>query len=275
VRDLLLSPDHTVHVDGVLIPARLLRNGATIVREDRLPAVRYFHVELDRHAVLLAEGLPAESYLDTGNRGVFENACVPLVLHPDLTSAGEQGRREALSCAPFAADAERVEPVWRRLAARAVELGFAIAEPVTTTDPALRLLIDGRERWPVARTADRYMFILPESASFARLVWRSTAPCDLTPWIEDHRSLGVAVGRIVLAGSAGSFAIAVDDPLLAGGWWAAERDGQKFWRWTRGTAGVSLPPGFATMEIHLAGANTYLLMPETDAAVAAGQSMVA
>ena len=85
LRDLLVSPDHAIYVDGMLIPARLLRNGATIVREDRLRAVRYFHVELDRHDIVLAEGLPAESYLDTGNRGVFENADEPLVLHPDLT----------------------------------------------------------------------------------------------------------------------------------------------------------------------------------------------
>ncbi len=28
-------------------------------------------VELDTHVVLLAEGLPAESYLDTGNRSAF------------------------------------------------------------------------------------------------------------------------------------------------------------------------------------------------------------
>jgi hypothetical protein len=31
----------------------------------------YVHVELDRHDILLAEGLPAESYLDTGNRAAF------------------------------------------------------------------------------------------------------------------------------------------------------------------------------------------------------------
>jgi collagen type I/II/III/V/XI/XXIV/XXVII alpha len=37
-------------------------------------AVTYFHVELPRHDVLLAEGLAAESYLDTGNRSVFANA---------------------------------------------------------------------------------------------------------------------------------------------------------------------------------------------------------
>ena len=128
LRDLLVSPDHAIHVEGMLIPARLLRNGATIVQDDRLRAVRYFHVELEQHDVLLAEGLPAESYLDTGNRGVFENADAPLVLHPDLSDGNDQRRRELFSCAPFAADAERVEPVWRRLAVRASRLGFRVAD---------------------------------------------------------------------------------------------------------------------------------------------------
>ena len=36
-------------------------------------SIEYFHVELDRHDVLFAEGLAAESYLDTGNRGLFAN----------------------------------------------------------------------------------------------------------------------------------------------------------------------------------------------------------
>ena len=67
-RDLLLSPDHAICIDNVLIPIRYLINDATILQE-RVDSVTYWHVELDRHEVLLAEGMPCESYLDTGNRG--------------------------------------------------------------------------------------------------------------------------------------------------------------------------------------------------------------
>ena len=42
----------------------------------------YWHVELDAHDVVLAEGLPAESYLDTGDRAAFTNAGGNMVLHP-------------------------------------------------------------------------------------------------------------------------------------------------------------------------------------------------
>ena len=100
--DLRLSPDHAVLLDGMLIPVRLLINGASIVREVDCRTVTYFHIELDAHDVLLAEGLPAESYLDTGNRGFFDDGITPLLLYPDVTG---QARREAESCAPFAADA--------------------------------------------------------------------------------------------------------------------------------------------------------------------------
>jgi hypothetical protein len=37
-----------------------------------MSAVEYFHVELRTHSILLAKGLPSESYLDTGNRGFFD-----------------------------------------------------------------------------------------------------------------------------------------------------------------------------------------------------------
>jgi hypothetical protein len=69
-RPLRLSPDHAVHLGGALVPARCLVNGVTIVQE-RVEQVDYWHVELPSHAVLLADGLPVESYLDTGNRAAF------------------------------------------------------------------------------------------------------------------------------------------------------------------------------------------------------------
>jgi collagen type I/II/III/V/XI/XXIV/XXVII alpha len=70
-RDLLVSPDHAIYVNGALVPAKCLINGGSIiqVRQDR---VTYFHVELPHHDVILAEDLPVESYLDTGERDKFD-----------------------------------------------------------------------------------------------------------------------------------------------------------------------------------------------------------
>ncbi len=71
-RDLVVSADHGLYLDGVLIPAGLLVNGETIVEEHR-DAVVLWHVELEQHGILLAENAAAESYLDTGNRRQFGN----------------------------------------------------------------------------------------------------------------------------------------------------------------------------------------------------------
>ena len=95
-RDLLLSPDHAVGFDGVLIPVYLLVNGHNIVRQP-MDHVTYHHVELSRHALLLAENLPVESYLDTGNRSAFANGGAAVQLHPEFTG----WMWEAAGCAPL------------------------------------------------------------------------------------------------------------------------------------------------------------------------------
>ena len=143
-RDLWLSPDHAVYERGVLVPIKLLINGGTIAQVP-VDKVTYYHVELARHDVILAEGLPAESYLDTGNRRMFENAGGPLMLHPNMTGENDQKRREAESRAPLACDPALVEPIWRALAERAETLGFPPRTVAETDDPALRIVIGGRE----------------------------------------------------------------------------------------------------------------------------------
>ena len=73
-QDLFVSPKHAMLLDGMLVPAECLVNGATVTRSDCLTAVEYFHIELDEHDVLLAEGAPSESFVDDDNRGMFHNA---------------------------------------------------------------------------------------------------------------------------------------------------------------------------------------------------------
>ena len=65
-RDLYLSPQHAVYIDGVLIRVGALVNGRSVARCSKYEADRltYFHVELDDHQVLFAEGASVESKLD-------------------------------------------------------------------------------------------------------------------------------------------------------------------------------------------------------------------
>jgi hypothetical protein len=115
--DLWLSPDHAVFEDGVLIPIKRLINGCTITQEPR-EEVTYFHMELDQHDVLFAEGLPTESYLDTGDRSKFENGGTPLQLHPDFSAR----IWEAKGCAPLIVTGPILAAVRARLLQRAAKL---------------------------------------------------------------------------------------------------------------------------------------------------------
>ena len=81
-RDLYLSPDHAVFVRDVLVPAKGLVNGRSIVQQP-VDRIGYWHVELPRHAVLLAEGLSVESLLPGSDRSGFGNGGAPVALHPD------------------------------------------------------------------------------------------------------------------------------------------------------------------------------------------------
>ena len=84
-RDLYLSPDHAIFVNDVLVPVKHLMNGTSIAQA-KLDRVQYFHLELERHEVILAEGLPVESYLDTGDRANFRNCDTLVRLNPDFTA---------------------------------------------------------------------------------------------------------------------------------------------------------------------------------------------
>ncbi len=193
-RDLFLSPDHALYLDGALIPAKCLINGSTI-RQINVASVTYYHVELPAHAILLAEGTPTESYLETGNRHAFTNGSDShLTLHPNFA----QTQREQQSCAPFTEYGPLVETVRTRLLAR--------ANIPLTTDPALSLQTN----------KDGSVTILS----------RSGIPGQLNPDPRDQRRLGVKIASLEIGGAK----IPLDHPLLTEGWHNPEPDG----RWTNG-----------------------------------------
>lgn len=261
-RDLVVSPDHCLFVDGGLIPAKLLINDMTIVQERNARAVTYYHVELDRHAILLAEGLPAESYLDTGNRAFFSNAGMALVLHPEFTVNAGLKRWETDACAPLTVAQELVKPIWHRLAQRAESFGYRRPDQATIDDPGLSLIADGRTIRPISNDAGRYIFMLPAGASSLRLASRTGVPSYWEAYLDDWRQLGVAVRRITVRDSAGLTEIPPDHPGLTGGWHAVERDAVTMWRWTDGDAVLPIPPrdGPAVVEVQVGATMRYAIV---------------
>ncbi len=116
-RDLWVSPEHAMFIDGILIPARCLVNGNSVFQASQSDLVEYFHIELDRHDVIVAEGAQSETYVDDDNRGRFHNAHAFRKLYPDHAK-----KRGALYCAPRLEDGDEVERAQLAIAARALRL---------------------------------------------------------------------------------------------------------------------------------------------------------
>jgi autotransporter passenger strand-loop-strand repeat protein len=92
--ELFLSPDHAVYVGEVLLPICHLINGSSIAQVP-VDRVTYFHLELQHHDVVLAQGLPAESFLDLRDGSNYANRPRPVRLYPDYTAR----MWEAFGCA--------------------------------------------------------------------------------------------------------------------------------------------------------------------------------
>jgi hypothetical protein len=83
-RDLLISTDHALFVDGILIHAGALINDVSIVRERNVSSsFTYYHVEVDDHSLILAENTPAETFIDNVDRMRFDNWDEYQALYPE------------------------------------------------------------------------------------------------------------------------------------------------------------------------------------------------
>ncbi|MBK1842423.1 Hint domain-containing protein [Azospirillum sp. YIM B02556] len=81
-RDLYISPGHALLIGEYGVSARLLINGSSIRQVEAMEEIDYFHIELDSHDGMFAEGLPIETYLEADNRQAYDNAAEYEALYP-------------------------------------------------------------------------------------------------------------------------------------------------------------------------------------------------
>ncbi len=122
-RDLWISPHHAMYLDGVLIEAKDLVNGISIAQAERVERVEYFHIELETHDVIVAEGALAESYIDDDNRAMFHNTQDYLARYQDAAAPAHY-------CAPRLDEGYEVEAARHRIALRAGLLHAADGERI-------------------------------------------------------------------------------------------------------------------------------------------------
>jgi autotransporter passenger strand-loop-strand repeat protein len=255
MRDLWLSPRHSVAIDGVLMPIIDLVNGSTVVQV-MCPKVEYWHIELDAHDVVLAEGQAAESYLDNGNRTAFLNGGAFIDAHPDFAPKHWQD-----TCLPLVTEGALLDRTRANLLERATVLGYAI-----DADHDVHLVVDGVRIEPRQIGEARFAFTLPLDGTEATLVSRCFVPAQTVPFGRDVRSLGVCVMRLQIDGEDVSLD---DDGAFSDGWHALERDGGLTTRrWTQGMA--RLPSRGSLIVIDLAGRGYYWAERQEQAIALAG-----
>ncbi|GAA4481332.1 Hint domain-containing protein [Gluconacetobacter asukensis] len=265
-KDLLITSEHSLFFGGKFIPVRMLVNGRSIFYDRSITCYDYYHIETDRHSVIMADGVLSESYLDTGNRrGFTQHGSV-------LTLGGRVGTWQEDAAAPLTVDRAFAEPLFRQIDARAALLaGQADGEnaPTLTMDMDLRLVTeDGATIRPARRTDSTVIFMLPSDVETVRVVSRASRLCDtIGPFVDDRRLLGVAVGevRIFEGNHVAVIRAHLTEPALDG-WNVLEWEDT---RWTTGDARLPLgkrsPNSVALLAIQIRAGGPYLVDSGPDA----------
>ena len=253
--DLHVTKAHGLHFGDVLIPVEFLVNHRSILWDDRAKVVTLYHIELETHDVLMANGAAAETYRDDGNRWLFSNANAGWHLLPQP------------SCAPVLTGGPIVDAVWRHLLERS---GPRPGLPLTN-DPDVHLVVDGKRIDTISVCDKQYLFRIPKDSSLVRIVSREGTPAELGI-ARDPRSLGVALRQIQIRRGAKVVLIEADNNQLVNGFHGYEPD--ECLRWTNGDA--ELPALFisgigeeAELLLQLAGTTSYPLFAETPECFAA------
>ncbi|WP_157692599.1 Hint domain-containing protein [Granulibacter bethesdensis] len=249
-KDMLITPDHCLYLDGYFIPANLLVNGRTIFYDRSFMSYQYYHIETEKHAIISADGVLTETYLDTGNRRQFSPFSTEQTSGNVTMFGGRKSNWTEDAAAKLAVTPDLVEPVFRRIEARATRFAPPPRYDISM-DRCLQLRTqDGQMLRQVQEVNDRVLFLVPAGVNTVRILSNASRSCDVTgPFLDDRRNLGVLIGEAILydSGATHILNIHLEQEWLEGWHDLPPRDasagassGQ---RWTNGNALLLLPVG--------------------------------
>lgn len=254
-KDMLITSEHCLFLDGRFVPVRMLVNGRSIFFDKSIASYDYYHVETEDHSVIMADGVLTESYFDTGNRFAFKQNGPVVSMRQSRNLTWDD------AAAPLDVSRHFVEPLFRRLQSRADRVEHAGRSQATflTHEDGLRLVTEtGRLLHPIRKVKDRVMFKIPAGVRSVRILSNASRPCDVIgPFVDDRRMLGVLVGYIELFESDTTTTLIshLQDVDLSG--WNTIENGAM--RWTDGSALLPLcsrsvgSTAIMALQIHSAG----------------------
>ncbi|MBS1054873.1 Hint domain-containing protein [Gluconobacter kondonii] len=195
-KDMLITAEHCLFLNGKFIPSRMLVNKRSIFYDKSITSYDYYHIETQQHSVIMADGMLTESYLNTANHRSFyeEGNVISFIPRRQLTWAD--------AAVPLDVSRDFVEPLFRQVEDRAIaaNLPQKSKNSKLTEEADLHLLTDsGICIRPVREHHGNLTFVISSSVQSVRIVSNASRPSDVIgPFVDDRRYFGVAVCDITL-----------------------------------------------------------------------------
>jgi hypothetical protein len=220
-RDLHVSPAHGMVIDGRLVPAWFLVNGATVTQTASTEQVDYFHLDLGVHDCVIANGAPSESYAEQNNRTMFYNKA-----EFDATFPGHDQVFQPFCLPLVQLDSRELNTIRAMLLSRVPEACF-------TDDPDLHVVADGVRIDPERVDHRNWAFAIPAGVRDLRLASRASRPCAFGQ-NTDIRDLGFCIEQVSSEQATQTVVLKAHHVAFEIGVYGPESRGESRWRWTNG-----------------------------------------